>query len=163
MFLNTERLIIRDFTIEDVDLIFDINNDKECIRFNGWDSMSEEKCLENIRGWINNYSIYPGTGAFCVEDKSSKEKIGMAFMVKTKNLDEYEIGFRLRRNHWEKGYAQEMTRELIKYGKDNLNAKTVIGEVYIANIRSRNVFKKLNFKELPYPGSEDGLIYRYDI
>lgn len=161
--INTDRLNIREFSINDVDLIFDINNDKECIRFNGWDSMSEEKCKEDIEKWINKYRLFPGTGAFCVEDRLSKDKIGMAFIVKTKGADEYEIGFRLRRVHWDKGYAKEISRAFINYAKDTLNAQTVIGEVYKDNLRSRNVFQKLNFKELPYPGSEDGLIYKYEI
>lgn len=163
MVIITERLKIREFTTNDIDLIFDINNDNECIRFNGWDSMSEEKCMENLKEWINNYGECPGTGAFCVENRVSNEKIGMAFIVKTKSSDEYELGFRLRRNQWGKGYAKEITRAFIKYARDVLYAKVVIGEVYKANDRSRNVFQKLGFKELPYPGSEGGLIYRYDI
>jgi RimJ/RimL family protein N-acetyltransferase len=66
MKIETERLIIRRFTEEDIDLIFDINNNPECIKFNGWDSMSIEKCKESLEKWINNYSISSNTGAFCV-------------------------------------------------------------------------------------------------
>ena len=39
MILETDRLIIRKFTHEDIELIYDINNNPECIKFNGWDSM----------------------------------------------------------------------------------------------------------------------------
>ncbi|EQB86289.1 hypothetical protein M918_15230 [Clostridium sp. BL8] len=72
MILETERLIVREFTDEDIDLIYDINNDPECIKFNGWDSMSYERCQEEIRKWIEKYSFSPGTGAFCVESKIEK-------------------------------------------------------------------------------------------
>ena len=93
MKIETERLIIRQFTSEDIDLIFDINNNRECIVFNGWESMSIEKCKENLDKWVGNYSISSDTGAFCIENKIDKSKIGMAFIVKWKEANQYEIGF----------------------------------------------------------------------
>jgi len=163
MRIETERLIIRDFTDKDIDLIFDINNDPECIKFNGWDSMSMDKCKETLEKWIKNYCISADTGAFCVEDKVDKFKVGMAFIVKWKDADQYEVGFRLRRRCWDKGYAKEITREFIRYAKSDLQADTIIAEVYKANIRSRNIFQKLGFIELSHPEGEDGLIYKYEI
>jgi len=96
-------------------------------------------------------------------NKVDKSKIGMAFIVKWKELNQYEIGFRLRRIYWDKGYAKEITGAFIRYGENSLGADAVIAEVYKANERSTNVFKKLNFKELDHPEGEDGLIYRYEI
>lgn len=49
MLFESERLLIRKFTLVDIDLIYDINNDKECIRFNEWDHMSYEDCQEVIK------------------------------------------------------------------------------------------------------------------
>lgn len=103
MILETERLIIREFNEEDIDLIYDINNDSECVRFNSWDSMSYDDCKSDIKKLMNQYTNYKGTGAFCVEDKNEKEKIGMAFIIKTGESGEFEVGFRLRRIHWYKG------------------------------------------------------------
>lgn len=163
MILETERLIVREFTDEDIDLIYDINNDPECIKFNGWDSMSYERCQEEIRKWIEKYSFNPGTGAFCVEIKTEKAKIGMAFIVSTDKLGEYEVGFRLRRIHWDKGYAKEITKGFIEYSKNNLNAYALIAEVYKSNKRSRNVFEKLKFSKFQHPHGEDGLVYKYII
>ena len=162
MKIETERLIIRQFTSEDIDLIFDINNNRECIVFNGWESMSIEKCKENLDKWVGNYSISSDTGAFCIENKIDKSKIGMAFIVKWKEANQYEIGFRLRRICWDKGYAKEITREFIRYAERNLEANAIIAEVYKANDRSRNIFKKLRFIELSHPDGDDGLIYKYE-
>ena len=163
MILETDRLIIRKFTHEDIDLIYDINNNPECIKFNGWDSMSYEDCKSDIKKWINQYSKFPGTGAFCVEDKEEKVKIGMAFIVPIDKYGEFEVGFRLRRTYWNRGYAKEITCGFINYSKQKLNANTIIAEVYIDNLRSRNVFEKLGFLKFKYPNSEDGLIYKYDM
>lgn len=163
MILETERLIIREFNHEDIDLIYDINNDPECIRFNSWDSMSYEDCQKDIKRWIEKYSNFPGTGAFCVESKHEKAKIGMAFIVQTGESGEFEIGSRLRRIHWYKGYAKEITRGFIDYSRNKLNANSVIAEVYADNLKSRNVFEKLDFLKLRHSDGEDGVLYRYDL
>lgn len=125
--------------------------------------MSYERCQEEIRKWIDKYSLNPGTGAFCVESKIEKTKIGMAFIVSTDKAGEYEIGFRLRRIQWDKGYAKEITKGFIEYSKNNLNAYALIAEVYKSNKRSRNVFEKLKFSKFQHPHGEDGLLYKHNL
>lgn len=163
MILETERLVIRKFNHEDIDLIYDINNDPECIRFNSWDSMSYEDCQKDVKKWMNNYSDFLGTGAFCVESKNKKDKIGMAFIIRTNINGEFEIGFRLRSMHWYKGYAKEIPRGFINYSRNTLNAHFIVAEVYTNNIKSRNVFEKLGFSKFNHPSGPDGLVYRYDV
>ena len=81
MILKTERLLLRHFTMDDLDLIVDINNHPECIRFNRWDSMSVEDCQASLKRWIAQYADFPaGSGVFCVEN-SAHEKVGMAFLI----------------------------------------------------------------------------------
>ena len=53
MILQTERLILRHFIQDDLDLVIDINNHPECIRFNRWDSMSAEDCKKSLDKWIS--------------------------------------------------------------------------------------------------------------
>ncbi|MDF2557637.1 MAG: GCN5-related N-acetyltransferase [Bacillales bacterium] len=163
MVFDTERLIIREFKDEDIDLIFDINNDPECIKFNGWNSMSLHECHEVLEKWIQQYSKNPNSGVFCIESKHDNSKIGMAFIVKTKTYGEFEIGFRLRRIQWDKGFAKEVTRGFLNYSKYVLIANSLIAEVYTENIRSRNIFKKLGFEESSHPDGENGLIYRFEL
>lgn len=159
--IETERLRIRKFTEEDIDLVFDINNDPECIKFNGWDSMSLEKCRAELDKWIQRYKQSDVTGVYCVECRESKQKVGMAFIVDYKKPNQLEIGFRLRRMHWNQGYAKEIARGFIRYSQYNLNAHVLFAEVYRANSRSRNVFEKLGFETLEHPEGEEGLLYRY--
>lgn len=161
--IKTERLFLRKIAQKDIEMIYDINNDPECIRFNGWDSMSLEKCEAEIDKWIHKYSETDRVGVFCVEHIESKDKVGMAYIIDYKVQDKFEIGFRLRSAHWDKGYAKEITRGFIKYAKCTLNANEVIAEVYRANTRSRNIFEKLEFEMSIHPSGEDGLIYRYII
>ena len=163
MILQSKRLRLRHFTADDLDLITDINNHPECIRFNRWDSMSVEECKNNLGKWISAYEIHPaGCGVFCVENLDD-EKIGMAFLTPLPSEGEFEIGFRLRRCHWKKGYATEISRAFLQYAKDTLHASALIGIVHKENLRSRKVFEKLNFSCTPHPDGGDGLIYRFEL
>lgn len=92
-----------------------------------------------------------------------KLKVGMAFIVKTKKESEFEIGFRLGQVHWYKGQAKEITRGFVNYSRHKLNAYAVIEEVYKDNIKSKNVFEKLDFLKSKRPHGDDGLIYRYNL
>lgn len=163
MILETPRILIRRFTAEDIDLIYEINNHPECIRFNGFDSMSYERCQEVLKGWMDKYAEEENVGVLCAESRENGTKIGMAFIVKTKLAGEYGIGFRLRRTEWDKGYAKEITKGFIEYGANVLKGSAVVAEVYKANERSRNVFQKLGFIEKQHPEGEDGLVYVYNI
>ena len=162
MVLQTERLTLRHFTADDLDLVVDINNHPECIRFNRWDSMSVEDCRSSLDKWISQYDSFPtGSGVFCVEN-AEKEKIGMAFLVPCGD-GTFELGFRLRRCHWEKGYATELSKGLIHHAKEQLHASAVIGLVHKDNHRSRRIFEKLNFSCHPHPEDGDGLLYSFNL
>lgn len=161
--IETERLLLRKISQEDIDLIFEINNDPECIRFNGWDSMSLEKCKDVIDNWIDKYKNSEVIGVFCVKYKANKDKIGMAYIIGYKEPNQFEIGFRLRSACWNRGYAKEITRGFIRYAENNLKANEVVAEVFRVNSSSRNVFEKLGFEMSVHPCGEDGLLYRYAI
>ena len=160
MILQTERLRLRHFTMDDLDLIIDINNHPECIRFNRWDSMSVEDCRKTLENWIAKYPSLEGCGVLCLETLDG-EKVGMTFLMPQEKDGEYEIGFRFRRCHWGKGYATEISRNLLDYAKNQLHATSVIGLVNVENFRSQRVFEKLNFQRVPWD-SEDGIRYQFD-
>jgi len=163
MILKTERLLIRKFDSNDIDLIYEINNDKECIEFNGWDSMSISECEKVLNKWISNYNQNNQYGVFCVEDIKTNESIGMAFIMKSVDLDNYEIGFRLRRFKWGLGYAKEISLGFIDYGNEILNASKIFAEVHSVNKRSRNIFEKIGFDILEHPDGPSGILYEYKL
>ena len=92
--MNTSRLIIRKFSENDIDIIYEINNHPECIRFNGWESMSEEECRDVLKRWIGTYEVSSKEGVFCVVERDTGNKVGMTFIVDHNKSKTYEIGFR---------------------------------------------------------------------
>ncbi|WP_430883192.1 GNAT family N-acetyltransferase [Fusibacter sp. JL216-2] len=156
---KTERLRLRPFTKEDIDIVYEINNHPECIAFNGWESMSIERCKAVLNRWISDYKEHPDWGVFCLMSPVDSAKIGMAFVYCHEGDDRYEIGFRLKRDQWNKGYGSELARGLIKYCKQTLKAKGVYAEVDTDNIRSCRIFDKLDFEKVSHPGGGKGYLY----
>jgi len=157
--LNTSRLIIREFTEQDIDIIYEINNHPECIIFNGWDSMSKQECHEVLIRWMSKYELSSAEGVFCVEEIESGLKVGMTFIVDHKKSKEYEIGFRFKRDMWGNGYAQEITNYFTKYAAEELKAKAIFAEVDVLNNNSRRIFEKLKFEEYEHPFGPEGILF----
>lgn len=158
MLIETKRLTIRQLIHDDLELIYEINNDPDCIKFNGWEEMSLEDCQSTLYKWTFEYQTSTDYGVFIAVEKASNEPIGMCFLRQS-NQDSYEIGFRFRKKMWGKGYAKEVTEILCDHAKHKLQAKRVFAETHTANTNSRNVFQKLNFEEQEHPSGPEGVLY----
>lgn len=162
MDLKTERLRIRNFRIEDLDMLYEINNHPECIRFNSWNEMSRNECTKVLEKWIAESQVSQNYGVFCVEDLE-EQAIGMTFIMKYEKSNDYEIGFRLKRDEWSKGYATELTNHWIEYCKDILVADSVRAEVSGENYKSLSIFRNNGFQEFPHPSGGDGSLFIKEI
>lgn len=158
MILKTKRLTIRPFQATDLAVIFEINNHPECIRFNGWENMSLQECKDVLNRWINETKSHEFYGVFCVEDAFGKP-IGMTFLMKYEWTQDYEVGFRLLRTEWRKGYATELTRFWTRYCKEVLKANSIRAEVAAENKRSLSIFRRLGFEEMSHPSGEGGVMF----
>ncbi|WP_193226531.1 GNAT family N-acetyltransferase [Pseudoalteromonas distincta] len=58
-----------------------------------------------------------------------------------------EVGWRLSRNHWGKGYATEGAKEALRFAFDSLNLDEVVSFTTKANSRSRAVMKKIGMHD----------------
>jgi ribosomal-protein-alanine N-acetyltransferase len=58
-------------------------------------------------------------------------------------MDETDLGFRLLPEYWGKGIATEASKEILKYGFEQLGLKRIIGIAMPENIASNKVLTKL--------------------
>ena len=59
-----------------------------------------------------------------------------------KNLDEYDLGYRLLRTAWGKGFATEAAKYTLEYGFTKLGLDMITGRAHIENIASIKVLEK---------------------
>lgn len=141
--LETERLILRKFTPDDLKALFDIYSDEEVNTFLPWFPL---KTLEEARTF---YEERYGK-------KYEQEKAyNYAICLKTDNIpigyievsmeDSYDLGYGLRKEFWQKGIVTEAGKAVVEQlKKDGIPYITATHDV--KNPRSGEVMKKLGMK-----------------
>ena len=150
VYLETARLILRQFIEADGDNLFDLNNDPAVMRFlNGGKPASRDVIQnETLPRYLSYYERYAALGVWATIEKSTGEFVGwFSFKPKTEGrLDEVELGYRLRQPAWGKGYATEGARALIRKGFTELGVRRVVAETMTVNLGSRRVMEKAGLK-----------------
>src|SRR5918912_63352 len=106
-FVETERLLLRRFTDFDVDALVELDSDPEVMRYiNGGRPTPRE---EIEREFLPRATRQRDTGAWAAIEKATGEFVGWFGLHETDDRppNELELGYRIRRASWGKGYATE--------------------------------------------------------
>lgn len=147
MSLRTERLLLRRWRFDDIEPFAAMCRDPEVMRYIGAGNtrtrQQTEKSIEAFeREWDER-----GFGLFAVEILENKAFIGFTGLSEPTFLPEImpavEIGWRLAREHWGRGYATEAAKAALKLGMEDLRLPAIVSIFQIENAASRNVIEKL--------------------
>ncbi|GAA0476936.1 GNAT family acetyltransferase [Actinoplanes capillaceus] len=147
-YLNTERLTLRRFTAADADLLIELDSDPAVMRYltGGEPTAPEEIRERDLPGILAGYERWGGDfGVFAAEDKDRGAFVGW-FLLRPERegpLDEVELGYRLRRAEWGKGYATEGSKALLDRAFTDLGVRMVWAETMTVNDGSRKVMEKV--------------------
>jgi RimJ/RimL family protein N-acetyltransferase len=165
VFLETDRLLLRRFTEADVDNLVELDSDPEVMRFiNGGRPTSREEVRNDILpAFLAYYQRFAGYGFWAAVEKSTGEFLGWFHFrpPPDADVDDVELGYRLRRSAWGKGYATEGSRALIRKGFTELGVQRVFAETMAVNLASRRVMEKAGLRLVrtfhqPWPDHIDG-------
>lgn len=148
--IETERLIMREFTEGDASDLFELDSDPEVHRFLGNNPIKHiDTCREVIRTVQGQYENH-GIGRWAVVLKESNEMVGWSGLKYETSLKEkgpyYDMGYRLKRKHWGKGIATETALESLKYGFETMNLNLINAGAHINNNASNHIIKKIGFQ-----------------
>ena len=150
VFLETERLVLRRFTEEDADNLFELDSDPEVVRFanpGGRTTPYEDIRRRVLPRFLSYYDKYDHFGFWAAVEKSSGRFVGWFHLRPVPDEpEEIELGYRLRRDAWGKGYATEGSRALVKRGFVELGLKRVVAKALVANEASIRVMEKAGLK-----------------
>jgi ribosomal-protein-alanine N-acetyltransferase len=140
--LETSRLILREFSVEDVDALALVLSDQETMRFYPapFDHAGVEQWIaKNIRRYTDD-----GYGLWAMVLKSTGELIGDCGLTvqHVDGVDEIEIGYHVRRDLWGQGLATEAARACRDYGFSRLPTERIISLIRLENLPSRRVAEK---------------------
>lgn len=142
LILETARLRLRQFRPEDVDALELVLGDPVAMKF-----YPAPYDRQGVAGWIErNIRRYEedGCGLWAMVLRSSDELIGDCGCV-YQHVDgsrHLEIGYHVRRDQWNQGYATEAARACMDYAFERLGAQKVISLIKAENVNSRRVAEK---------------------
>jgi RimJ/RimL family protein N-acetyltransferase len=143
-YLETERLTLRRLTGADVEALFDLDNDPGVTRFiNGGKPTPREAIETEILPRLL-VSYRDGYGRWATIEKSTGDFIGW-HGLRPDEVDpgRVELGYRLRRSAWGKGYATEASTALVDKSFSELGARCIYATTMTVNAASRRVMEKV--------------------
>lgn len=145
--IETERLLIRPFTIDDIEPSYAMNLDAEVSKYTGDGGVVTKEEIERriIEDVMGDYQRH-GFGRLAVELKEENKFIGFTGLKYLEEMDEVDLGFRFMKEYWGRGIATESARASVKLGFDTLKLEKIIAMVLPENIASIRVLEKLNFE-----------------
>jgi len=156
--LETPRLRLREFVPEDADALALILTDAETMRYYPvlFDQAGVEEWIARSRC---RYTVN-GHGLWAMILKSTGELIGDCGVTVqiVDGIDELEVGYHLRRDHWGQGYATEAARACRDWAFANRNADYVISLIRPENLpscrvaerNSMSLWKEIIWRDLPH-------------
>jgi len=142
--IETDRLLLREVTMNDLEEVNKIYSNPENERSSVWKLHTDkEKTKEKINSMINNYRIgKPEHWIVCDKKTNKIVAIGgmFGFVPAHRRIT---MGWTVDSNSWGNGYAVELGKACVEYAMKFLNVNRVDAVVRINNIASRKVLEKI--------------------
>jgi len=145
--LETERLSLRELTVDDAEFILTLLNEPSFLRYIG---DKKVRNLDDARQYILNGPVASherhGFGLNCVELRESRTPIGMCGLLKRDELPDPDIGFALLPDFWNKGFAFEAAEAVLKDARERLKIQRILAITSLDNEASINLLQRLGFR-----------------
>jgi len=167
IYLETDRMILREFTSADVDNLTLLDADPEVTRYiNGGKPTPRSYIVEKVMPHILvYYKNDDNQGIWAAINKPDHAFMGW-FHLRPNRADknETELGYRFRREYWGNGFATEGSKALLAKGFNELNVKLIVAIADPLNIGSRRVMEKIGLRyELEYAEPDGFVVVKYKL
>lgn len=142
--VETERLVLRWFCLDDAAFILQLLNDPGWLRFIGDKGV---RSVEDARTYLANGPIAmyarTGFGLYLVLRKADQAPIGMCGLIRREGLDDVDIGFAFLPAYASQGYAREAAAATLAHGKRAFGMKRVVAITTPDNEKSIRLLEKI--------------------
>jgi ribosomal-protein-alanine N-acetyltransferase len=139
---ETERLVVRTLADDDAPALHEIHRDDEVMR---WLDRTLSTGVADELARLERWRAHErdGFGFFGIVVRETGELVGVQVLKPFDDLPYVDLGWRLRRSAWGRGYATESARGAIGYGFGTLGLTEVAAATLPDNLRSRAVMERL--------------------
>ena len=158
--IETERLILRPFTLLDLDDFALICADPEVMRFIGNGKPLGKEAVEELLTWIISQYEELGFGLFAVTLKENNKLLGFCGLIRQIIDDEpyIELGYRLDQAFWGKGIATEAAQSVKDYAFTQLNIANLVSIIHVDNMASKRVAQKVGLNHMKQTNFKGNLV-----
>lgn len=143
MRLETERLVLREFTLADAPSVHRYASDSDVTAHMIWGPNTDAETDAFIEMVLGMQKQEPRSGfELAVELKSSGELIG-GCGLHTMEPKQGEIGYCFAKEHWRNGYASEAAAALLGFGFRELGLHRIYATCRPGNIGSAAVMRRI--------------------
>lgn len=144
--IDTGRLLLRRFVLEDLDSFHRLCSEPEILRYSQATPIaSREAALEYMHAApFHDYATY-GYGRFACVWKPTGQVIGFSGIKRVPEIGENELGYRFFPEFWGRGLATEAGAASIDFARTDLGLKRLVAMVHPENFASARVVTKLGF------------------
>jgi ribosomal-protein-alanine N-acetyltransferase len=143
--IRTDRLLLRPWRDSDLEPFAAINADPAVMKHfpRPLDRSESDAFVARIRAHFER----EGFGFWAVEAPGAAPLVGLVGLARPAFEAPFspcvEIGWRLAREHWGKGYATEAARASLRFGFEQLGLTEIVSFTVPENVRSRAVMERL--------------------
>ena len=148
IFLHTPRLTLRHYTMDDLDRLHVLNTDEEVMKYIRPIQTDIDKTQRDLVKMLSYYGQEETVGYLAAEERETGAFIGSFALRDLDGTDKVELGYRLHKAYWGKGYATEGSQALIKYAFTEWKIPELVAVVRPEHVASQRVLEKCGFKYL---------------
>jgi ribosomal-protein-alanine N-acetyltransferase len=138
---RTPRILIREFTPDELNLLITIDADERLTQYVKKRTVEESKRV--FKDSLKEYKNGSGLGRWGIFNMADNDFIGLC-MLKPSDYDakSIELGYRLHQKYWGSGIATELSTALVAYGLKKVGLKEICAVTHPGNIASQRVLEK---------------------
>lgn len=144
--LETDRCVLRESCVEDVEVFYEIYSVPEVSRYTDPLRANREQERQFIRDYIEKMYGFYGFGIWTILTKGTKEVIGRAGFSYREEYEDVEIGYLIGAKWQRQGYASEVCKAILEFGREELGFDRVQAFVRLENEVSLKLCEKLGFE-----------------
>ena len=140
--IETPRLILRPFALDDLNALAEMNADADVMRYIG-DGQPQTLAQTQMRiNAVLDHWRQHGFGLCAVLDKATRVFVGFCGLQHLDNTSEIEVGYLLAKRFWGLGLATEGAKASLRFGFEELRLHRIVAVVQPLNISSQRVLEK---------------------
>jgi RimJ/RimL family protein N-acetyltransferase len=142
--LETPRLLLRPLQASDAEPFMEIHQDPEVIKYvlQGAPPGGLTVAWRNIAMMIGHWHLR-GYGPWAVTEKTTGAVIGRVGLWNPEGWPGIELGWIIRRSHWNHGFATEAAKAALQWAWDHVDTDRIISVIQPDNARSIRVAEKI--------------------